>query len=421
MSLSNLTVVNEFCNLTESPDGSYWPHPGTYISVQVTSQGEHYVELQIDGARASLTHYAPYGTQITLSTTVPNDGRPHTIEVVDTGKEGTEPARSGGITVTSNCAGVVYQEVTGAIHNPTTGDYFFEITLYHNGFWSEPVTCRLLVDGQPATGNITLTPSGAGSEQKVELHIPADGKPHVIKGEIRGNGWLTEPCLWYVVPAQQGPPGPPDPGELASEYIPGETVIIESTNDETPLATDGSEWVLVEISPRGENNWIPVGGLIAPNEEGAWSTTIETNPQDFPSGSKWDVRARRFRNYQESNPTFQYFDMIEGQTGGGSLPPPRFDLSWMYARGNDWQMIFGYGIPGARIEFRIEPVSEWASGEVPEPCTVYYDGLWFAWIYARQSRNPGQSVIRYYARQRLNGRMSSWSDPMEVTWYYDYR
>lgn len=355
---------------------------------------------------------------------IPNDGMTHTVQLMDRGIYGTPFARTITVTLASACTGVLMARVLSKTLNTQTRETYVDVEIYRGDTSSTPWTCRLLVDGRPAGAEITLGPSEPSTTKRITL--PPDGSEHLIKAELKAGGtrWSEVPFLWYVVQAANpGGGGGNPPTQPATQFVPGETVFIQSNNINTPLATDGSEWVLVEIAPTGTTDqWKPAGvegGLISPDDEGAWWVSIPTDAQDFPSGSQWTVRSRRFRNYQESQAALHYFEMVIGPVPPvpGHNPPVCGGPVNHNQPGSSWMDIWGSAIPGAIVSFTTQVVTRWGTISVPLAVSTGPNGQWQTRVYDRQ-QDPDHSfkVVSYRARSTINGQSSDWSAPLEVTW-----
>lgn len=382
----------------------------------------HNLEVRIDGQRWGVNRYYPVTETVELFIPIPNDGRRHDIEVVDPGGRGTQPTSAApGTDYLSNCDGPLQFRVQQIVTTPYTGEQTVTVSITGEG------TGRLRLDGSNVGPLISLN---GGSGEVRDIIIPADGKKHVIDAQVRAplaSDYSENPGIWYVIQAHDGPTGPGDPSQIAEDFVPGESVIVASADDAVPLATDGSEWVFVEISPREQNQWQPAGGdlgMVAPNDDGSWSTTIETNPQDFPVGTGWDVRVRRFRNYQASAPEFAYFDMVSGTISPGDLTPPAITAPVNHTqRGNTWCVLEGLGVPGAKVEFSVERVTPWGSlDDPPLTTTVGKTGRWVTFVWGQQRAHPvDYKILGYRARHRVNGHVSDWSNRLDVTWQHPLR
>lgn len=400
-----------------SDGGMNFPTSEVWVLCSIEHE-PHYVEVWMDGVKVAGPELLTINSSWIFSIFVPNDGRSHQVWLKDPGNQGTSPYETGKHTVSSDCTGSVKAEVYATNKNAV------DIKVNHTG-GSGTYTCRLTLDGQMIGAEIQVSPSTP--EVTRRILVPPDGKLHLIRGEVRvGSQWSDVPILWYTMSTTEGGGGTgnePSPTEPATEFHPGETIIVQSTEESTPLATDGSEWVLVEISERDQDNWRPVGpdaGLVQPDEDGNWLFSIETNPVDFPVGSQWDLRARRFRNYQPSEPVIKQFNMVAGSPGGATIAVPVITGPYWDQRSGSWVQLRGTGTPGAVIDFQTELRTPWGRPEPPPSrTTVKANGRWWTWIYAEHWDwwgGPGYKVIAYRARARVHGQTSDWSDWHEVTW-----
>ncbi|GAA3537147.1 hypothetical protein GCM10022419_016210 [Nonomuraea rosea] len=434
MTFSNVALnASKFC-LVYTSSGVAMPLANGVHKVDFKANVKHTAELYLDGVRftpsPALVVAAGATGQIRLP--VPNDGRHHFVKVVDTK---TSSASSAEIEVWSGCVGVVYFVVSTVTQNPATNEQLVDVRMTNSGQVSQAYTTRLLLDGKTVGTQITLNP---GQQETRRITIPADSANHVISGEVRiGSAFADDVCLWYVIKGNAAPPVPPDPSDNASQFVPGETVIIQSAVTSTPLATDGSEWVLVEISPRDANTWTPAGtegGFITPQEDGTWSASIPTNATAFPVGSEWDVRARRFRDYQQSDEVIHYFDMVTGTVtqppvDGGGTPQPTLNAPVITGPtnrdqwGGTWLTIYGTGTPGARVEFKTERVTAWGqTNYVPKATTVGSNGKWSTQVFAKKQAQPNSyKVLGYRGRIHKNALFSPWSNRLDVTWHHPRR
>ncbi|MER5643953.1 hypothetical protein [Streptosporangium sp. NPDC002524] len=438
MAINNAVIDQDpgtFC-LAYTSGGVQVPLPNRIHHVNFTCSVTHNVVLQLDGATITSSYlYSGGATVRDIRLPVPNDGRHHFVKVVDRGVDGTPGAQSASIEVWSDCTGVVSHVVSAVTQNPATNEQYVDVTVSNTGRIQQAYTNRLLLNGVTVGTEIVLNPGQSATRR---ITIPADSKQHVIKGEVKiGSSFANDPCLWYVIAANAPIPPPPDPSAGATEFKPGETVIIQSATSSSPLATDGSEWVLMEISPRNAGTWKPVGyegGLLAPQEDGTWSTAIPTTAATYPVGSQWDVRARRFRNYRESTPTLHYFNMVAGTvpdppTDGGGNPLPTLTAPTITGptgrdqAGGTWLKIYGTGTPGARLEFSTERVTAWGqTNYVPEPTTVGANGKWETRVFGKKQVDPHDyKVLGYRARIRQNKQFSPWSNRLDVTWRHAWR
>ncbi|WP_043617340.1 hypothetical protein [Nonomuraea candida] len=436
MSFSNVSLdAGAFCLVYSSGGKNYPLHNGVF-QVRFTSTVKHNACLYLDGVKFTATKVVNAGTTTTIRLALPNDGRSHKVRVVDPGGLGTPAAQSSELDVSTPCEGVVYMQVLKIVENAATKEQLVDVVLSHTGKVSETFTVRLLLDGKTVGTQISLTPKVTTYRT---VTIPADGKVHTLSGEVKiGSYFADDRVLWYPITGNTPPPVPPDPTANATQFAPGETVVIQSATTSSPLATDGSEWVLLEISRRGTNNWTPAGtegGFVPPAEDGTWSSTIPTNATDHPVGSQWDVRARRFRDYQESEQVIHYFDMVAGtvpdppKDPGTGTPQPTLTAPRITGpvnrdqRGGTWLTIYGTGTPGARVEFKTERVTAWGqTNYVPQPTTIGKDGKWSTRVYGKKQRTPHDwKVLGYRGRIYQNKLFSGWSNRLDVTWHHNYR
>jgi hypothetical protein len=314
---------------------------------------------------------------------------------------------------------VVSHVVSAITQNAATNEQYVDVQVSNTGKVSQTYPNRLLLDGVTVGTAIVLTP---GQSTTRRITIPADSQLHAISGEVKiGSYYANDPCLWYVVQANAPIPPPPDPSAAAIDFKVGETVIIQSATTSTPLTTDGSEWVLLEISARNAGVWTPVGtggGLIMPQTDGTWSSTIETNATAYPVG-QWDVRARRFRDYQVSDESKHYFNMITGTITPVTLATPVITGPTNRSQlGGTWLKIYGTGKPGARLEFQTQRVTAWGQADyTPKPTTVGSNGKWETLVFAKKRDDVHDyKVLGYTCRASQNGLYSAWSNRLDVTW-----
>jgi hypothetical protein len=417
--ISAFDALNEGC----ADDGS----PGTLLFLIADCDATHNVALYVDGQQYTpFVKYLDGDGPFLEDFTIPNDGITHTLQFVDDGTRGTPKAKSETKTFKSDCEGDVMASVAAVTQNVVTRETYVDIQIEGNG------KARVSLDGNVVSPELSVP---AGTAQPFRVTLQPDGARHPIKVEMQGffgDDWLTDhPVGWFV--EQAADPGGPvtgPPTQDAVDYFPGDTVIIQSAEGTSPIANDGTEWVLVDYAPQGTpGGWIPVGeenGLITPDEDGSWSASLETDPDNFPVGSKWNIRARHFRNYQESAGYVAPFNMVSGSPSGGGLPTPVITGPLDHTqRGSTWMELRGTGIPGARVEFTVEQLSGWGVQRdiyVPERTTVGRNGRWRTWVYGEARRDPFPfKVVAYRARVRRNGRFSNWSEPLEVTWQYPLR
>lgn len=393
--------------------------PVSQASAWCSVSEPHNVELWMDNYKVAGPVLLTTGSTYAFQFGVPNDGRTHQVWLKDPGTGSTNPYETSKVSVSSSCTGSPRAEVYNTNLNAV------DIRVWVTG--SGSYTCRVTLDGQTVGGEFQVT---SASEVTRRVLVPPNGVYHLIKVEVRsGSQWATDkPILWFAMSTTQGggdPGDEPAPTEPATEFRPGETIIVQSTEGSSPLATDGSEWVLVEISERGLDNWRPVGpdaGLVQPDEDGGWMFAIETNATDFPVGSQWDLRARRFRNYQPSLPVIKQFDMVSGTPGSVTLTRPVITGPYWDQRVGTWAELKGRGTPGAVLEFQCRVSSEtfWGSPEQPpKNVTVPANGRWTAYAYATHSSYgdaPNFKVIEYRCRARFHGQVSDWSNWHEVLW-----
>ncbi|SFI81640.1 hypothetical protein SAMN05216275_10568 [Streptosporangium canum] len=407
--------------------GNY-PLGATAYLVSAKVDTTHYVEVQIDGYRKTTPVIWPKdGDSIAkFSIEIPNDGRSHTVQIVDTGRLGTTAAASTSVTLTSACPGVLKAEVVETIPNPTTREKYVTVKVSHDGETSGTFTGRLLMDGKVSGPEITLS---NGDYQPRTITIPADGGKHLIEAETRLNdGWLGATAfLWFVVQADSLGGGPLPISQETSQFFPGDTVIIQAIDDARPLATDGSEWVKLDYAPKDTTGlWKPVGdGLFRPDEEGFWFATLKTNPTDFPAGSQWAIAVRKVRKHQPTYGTLNHFTMIAGPPD--PVPPLAAPIIAgplnHNQRASTWMELFGTGLPGSDLIFEVTRVTEWGNAtQVPQRTTVKRDGTWRTHVYSEQSTKPlPYKILRYRAKAVMGGQESPFSNSLDVTWHYPLR
>ncbi|MEU4726535.1 hypothetical protein AB0G06_43650 [Nonomuraea dietziae] len=394
----------------------------------------HNVGLFIDGV-----HYQPYGwTQVTSGSQrwgfdVPNDGLEHKIQLLDDGTRGTPATKSQILTAPdTDCAGILTFEALGEATHPVTKEKYVKVRVTNTGAVNETLITELYID-PIGTGATYLRPG----EEKVLTHkVPADGKVHLVEGR----GWRPMPngsnayhggLLHWGIKGNPTPPVPEDPAASATVFTPGEMVYVRSSSTSTPLKTDGSEWVLLEIRKRPGLAEVPEpwrlvgteGGYVLPQQDGSWVSSIQTDATSYPLGSKWDLRARRFQEYRPSEEYLQYFNM--GNSGGGE--PPQASVPFILGPGspfpdgimrlNTWVTLYGNGTPGSVIEFQTTTQDSGITPNTPAPCTVGADGRWQTRVYEYE-RGPGDEVwvITYRARAKLNDQVTEWSGPLQLWW-----
>ncbi|WP_371784691.1 hypothetical protein [Streptosporangium subroseum] len=425
MSFSNVAIDQDpgtFC-LVYTSNGVLMPLPNRVHSVILKASVKHNAQLYLDGVKftPSPSTVVASGKTIQIRLPVPNDSRHHFVKVVDPGNLGTAAATSAQIEVWSDCAGVVTHLVSSTSQNTATNEQFVDVLMTNTGRVSQTFYSRLKLDGQTIVSDISLTP-GASTTRRIT--IPADSKLHAVSAEVKiGSSYSADPALWYVVQALDAPAPPPDPSGEASQFKVGETIIVQSASTSTPLATDGSEWVLLEISPRNANAWTPVGteaGMINPQADGTWSSTIETNTSKFPVGSQWDLRTRRFRDYQESEEKRHIFNMITGSVTQISTPTVPVIVSPLNhsQQGGTWVKLTGTGKPGSRLEFRTQRVTAWGQTDyTPMPTTVGSNGKWETLVYAKKRDDAHDyKILGYSCRASQNGLFSAYSNRLDITW-----
>ncbi|WP_431911714.1 hypothetical protein [Nonomuraea jabiensis] len=412
-----------------------YPYGLAAVSFQFTPTVTHTVEVLVDGFPDGIGKQRwTGGTTANANTFIPADGKSHTIRLVDDGTSGTPAAESIQVTVSGeSCGKVLSYEVTAEATHPVTKQKYIDVTVTHTGSSSLRFQggVQAYSSSDPSSRQWTglLAP---GESEIVQVVIPANGLLHVLKGFMQKEGDSSgfTSALWHVVRAFNPPP---DPAENATEFFPGETVIITSSPAATPLATDGSEWVMLELrerAPIGQtpNPWTLVGtegGLVPPRQDGTWVSSIETSSEAFPIGSKWDVRSRRFRAFKPSEEHIEYFDMINPDNVPPP-PPPAKPVITSPASGYRHTStvilvpISGTGTPGSTIGFKLDVIqtSLELPWDLPMPCTVDADGNWTTHI-SRESSYLGDTTIAYSARAKRNGLYSEWSDPVNIVWPRD--
>lgn len=439
MAITNASITqwNGSCRtsiVTGLPTG---PLPVATIEVSFTVDATHNVGLFLDGVQV----YAYGWSQVSSGThrwgfSVPNDGLEHKIQLLDDGTRGSPATKSQILTAPdTDCAGILTFEALGEAIHPVTKEKHIKVRVTNTGAVNETLKAQLSVETSPYPSTIVTLKRG---EEKVITHrIPADGKVH----KVEGIGWRPMPnggdayhpeLLHWAIKANPAPPPPDDPTASATVFTPGETVYVRSASNSTPLATDGSEWVLLEIRKRpgpteAPEPWKLVGtegGYVLPQHDGSWVSSIQTNAATYPLGSKWDLRARRFREYRPSEEYLQYFNM--GNSGGN--PPPKPSVPFILGpnspfpdgvmRLNTWVTVYGSGTPGSVIEFQVTTTDEGITPNTPASCTVGADGRWQTRVYEYERNGDASEVwvLTYRARAKLNGEVTDWSGPLQVWW-----
>ncbi|MEO3860117.1 hypothetical protein [Acrocarpospora sp. B8E8] len=391
-------------------------------NVRVTASVDqpHYLGLYYDGFLYAGPWYVTPGSSLNVSSTLPADDKSHSVTLRDTGSNGTAATISASQSQSSSCSGIIESKILGEETNPTTKQKTVSVWVANNSTSTIPFPYRVLLDGSPVSDS-TLPLGGSAS---VNVTIQADGQLHKIVTETKaGTSWYPVPILWHSVQGLgAAPPEEPPPAEEATEFVPGETVLIGSLESDTPLATDGSEWVLMEVAREGTENWTPAGapgGLIYPGEDGSWAASIQTTAATYPVGTDWTVRTRRFRNFAESAVVEHDFIMVAGSVPSIPTTPPVIVGPPNHSQhGNSWMWLFGTGTPGSLVEFETEHDDGVGLDiEIPQSTTVGKDGTWRTEVFGMQRSYPTtQGVATYTATSSINGQSSGQSNPLDVTW-----
>jgi hypothetical protein len=362
---------------------------------------------------------------------IPNDGIDHKITIIDDGTRGTPATKLEVSLPAVDCAGVIMFEYLGDATHPTSKEKYVKVRAVHSGAIDEPFGAQIYIRTSPFPDPLVWLKPG---EETVLVHrVPADYKLHVVEGRMRrtlpdGSAHTETALLHRVVKGNPKPPPAQDPSASVTLFAPGETVFVHSAPSSTPMATDGSEWVLLEIRQRPQSGqpaqpWQLVGaegGYVLPAQDGTWASSIQTDAIAFPRGSKWDLRARRFREARESVETVQYFDM-----GNAGVPQPTLAAPTILGptgpgdgllRLGTWATMFGSGTPGSVVEFQATTTDTDYTPNPPQRCTVGVDGKWTTRFIEHLSGVHEDRVIQYRARATLNGLTTDWSGSVALWW-----
>lgn len=349
---------------------------------------------------------------------LPSDNRNHTLALkdVNSSEQSTETAF-----ISLGCAGAIFYEVKGFTENPATGELRYTIGLEHKGNHNRTLGGRVYLDRKLVGNEIPLSPRQRAEREVV---IPADGKKHIIATATRIGNKVIYWTMFFVAEGNDPPVTEPGVWTSATTFDIGETILITSAVGEVPLETDGSEWILLERSLSGDDGWAPLGddnGLILPGSDGTWKFELSTGPGTiFTGNTSWDVRARRYKDYQESDTVTHTFH-ISGTAyvpPGTPVPTPVITgpVNKTY-RGKTIVYLSGTGPAGARLEFRRFLLTSWGTpGPVPASTTVGKDGKWRTWVQADKVGYHSYKRIAYSCRAKLNGRYSDWSNDITIRW-----
>ncbi|MFI6319755.1 hypothetical protein ACIBG8_19630 [Nonomuraea sp. NPDC050556] len=398
------------------------------FNVKVSGSGN--VTILVDGFYSAWTLNLGTNGSSNITVQVPNDGMDHRLVAVDDGTQGAVSTAELQLPRTS-CTGALLLRYLGSATHPVTKETHVKIKASHTGIHQEPLAAGISV---PGLGTVLFETLNAKEERVLTFKLPADGVEHHIDGthyrSTPGGGFTGSryPHLSVTVRSNQPPPPAEDPIASAPYFSPGETVFVRSAPGSTPMATDGSEWVLLEIRKRPESGqpvppWKLTGtekGFVLPSQDGSWSSSIQTNSATFPVGSKWDLRTRRFREFRSSNESLQYFNM-----GSAPIPKPQLDRPYILApltnqSYDTWVTLAGTGTPGSIIEFSAtDKTAAPSPPQVPPPTTVGSDGMWSSRI-TEHPVDPNNYYeyrhVVYRARASLNGEATAWSDGLSVNY-----
>ena len=348
---------------------------------------------------------------------VPSDGRNHSIALKDIATS----EKSSDTSLTSiGCEGGVVPTVESLTEDPATGEKKYTISLYHDARVNKNLTGYVYLNGALVGSAIPLKPRQKAFRDVV---VPATGQDYTISTAYTyGKTWARQ-TMWFVVESNDPPVTDPVTWTSVTSFDAGETVVVTSAVGEEPLATDGSEWILLEYAPHGTTNWnfIEDGGLVEPSSDGTWSYQIDTGTgTPFLISTSWDIRARRYRDYVESETVIHNFTItnITYIPPGTPVPAPKL-LSPVNktAKGGTRVYLSGTGVAGARLTFRRRLLTDWGTqGPVPATCTVGKDGKWKTWVMADKIGVHSYKRIAYSCRATVNGRTSAWSNEQTVRW-----
>ncbi|MGN9782769.1 hypothetical protein ACTMTF_15155 [Nonomuraea sp. ZG12] len=442
MAITSVTAVewNGSCDVSIVDGLPTAPVPVGNVGFRIVVDRAHTVGIFVDNVLLPNSEW-PIDTSstYTIQLKVPNDGLDHKIQFIDDGTHGNPAAKSSILTAPAiDCAGFITFEALGEATHPVTKEKYVKVRVANTGAVNETLLADLFIDPS-ATFAEYLEP---GESKVITGVVPADGNYH----QVEGRAWRIQPdggfafhghLMSWGIKANPTPPPAEDPTSSATVFTPGETIYVSSATDSTPLAVDGSEWILLEIRERPEAAEIPEpwrligteGGFVLPQQDGSWVSSILTDETSYPLGTKWDLRARRFQEYRPSEEYLQYFNM--GETGGEEPEPPSIPFILGpnspfpdgIMRLNTWVTLYGSGTPGSVIEFQAAHTSSGSEGEetitpnTPASCTVGADGRWQTRIYEFE-RGPYSEVwiVAYRARAQLNGQTTEWSGPSTLWW-----
>ncbi|MEU7830379.1 hypothetical protein [Nonomuraea sp. NPDC049129] len=430
ISIKNVEFLNACAILQDLDTGLNYPIPSGDCWIDYSASGTaHNTRVHLDGVAITVSDPidadTPAGERLYW---IPNDGLKHTVTVIDDGTKGTTAARSTETIVPIiPCDGLLAFDVLGESTHPITREKYVHVSVTHTQMANKPLWVEFYRTLDYSSGpqveimDFWISP---GERRIVKVVIPADAKRHAVYTKFRFGNSYDGQGLWYTTQANYPPPPVEDPSKIPAVFLPGETIVVDSSPTGTPLATDGSEWVMLEISSRDADTWTPVGtegGFITPQQDGTWTASIPTDSVTFPKGSKWDLRARRFREFRPSEEVIRQFDI---DTSDVPTPPPparplilgESDLPKL----GTWLNLVGTGTPSSVIEFEAvstDPGGSEAQISVPPSTTVGPDGTWKTRIRQSTPTNSlGSAPVAYRARARLNGATSEWSPAYGVTW-----
>lgn len=356
---------------------------------------------------------------------VPSDGRNHSIYLKDVNSSDRSPSTN---LVSIGCEGGVVPTVESMVEDPATNEKIYTISLYHDGRHKKNLTGYVWLSGKVVGGGVNLKPRQKAYRQVV---IPATGSDnkYTVKAGFSYGKTLVKRTLWFIVDANDPPVTDPGQWNSTTTFDPGETVVIGSAVGEVPLQTDGSEWLLLEYSPAALNNWTPFGedGLVEPDDDGTWAYEVETGPgTPFTANTSWKVRARRFRDYRESEPVEHTFSITSTpHTPPTYLKPPTItNFKSKTVKSGTRVTISGTGPPGARIYWESYMVTAWGTkGALPKSTTVKKNGKWKTTVRTtfvdnnkKKAKRKAYKRVAYYCRARLNGRWSGYSNQVTIRW-----
>jgi hypothetical protein len=415
------------------------PSSRTRFEIKLRATVPHHVEVLLDGHR--------YGSQVwkvarrykvkknqktgkveskeeidtVIGVDIPNDNNTHQLALRDPGTRGTPRYETTTVQVDSmSCMGGVSAKVSHIESDPATLERRATVQLQHRGKPKANLIGHVYIDSRQVGTAITLKP-GRGVNR--EVVIPADGREHVISAAYRYRTTNVQRTLWYV--AEKVNPPVIDPGTWTpvTTFKAGETVVVTPAVGDTPMATDGSEWLLLEYSRKGSGAWAPLGGdgLLEPEADGTWQFEISTGTgTSFTAGTQWDVRVRRYRDYVASAANVNSFAISTDPHAPKPTTPrtPRITGPTNHTASSGSRVwLSGNATAGARLEFKRRLLTRWGDpGPVPAPCTVSKDGRWRTWVISQKVGVHSYKKVAYSCRARLNGKTTGWSNELTIMW-----